>query len=153
MRKSNPTFVTASARWRDSIQVEAEKLTEEQHDAFCEKCAAALEVDGKLFRATLQAFEANLGKQLHEGVAQRVKLLRAALARDDFAARAFASLQARESKILDHVSSVEKVEELRGDMLATLDQAAGDAVEEALMCQQLIPAVEAMLGERLSPGE
>ena len=44
MRKSNPTFVTASARWRDSIQVEAEKLTEEQHDAFCEKCAAALEV-------------------------------------------------------------------------------------------------------------
>jgi hypothetical protein len=133
--------------------VEAEKLTEKQHAAFCETCAAALEVDGTLFRATLRAFEANLGQQLHEGVAQRVKLLRAALARDDFAEKAFASLQSRESKILEHVSSVEKVEELRRDMLATLDQAAGDAVEEAQMCQQLIPAVEAMLGGRLGAGD
>ena len=45
-----------------------------------------------------------------------------------------------------------KVEELRKDMLANLDQAAGDAVAEAAMCQQLIPAVEAMLGERLLGG-
>ena len=37
-------------------------------------------------------------------------------------------------------------------MLANLDQAAGDAVAEAAMCQQLIPAVEAMLGERLLAG-
>ena len=48
---------------------------------------------------------------------------------------------------------VAKVEELRKDMLANLDQAAGDAVAEAAMCQQLIPAVEAMLGERLLGGE
>ena len=51
------------------------------------------------------------------------------------------------------MSDVEKVEELRKDMLANLDQAAGDAVAEAAMCQQLIPAVEAMLGERLLAGE
>ena len=49
-------------------------------------------------------------------------------------------------------TQVEKVEELRKDMLANLDQAAGDAVAEAAMCQQLIPAVEAMLGERLLGG-
>ena len=50
-------------------------------------------------------------------------------------------------------TQVEKVEELRKDMLANLDQAAGDALAEAAMCQQLIPAVEAMLGERLLGGE
>ena len=34
----------------------------------------------KAFRETLADFEASLGKQLHEGVAQRVKALRAVLA-------------------------------------------------------------------------
>jgi len=133
--------------------VEAEKISVETHDAFCQRCAAALDVDAKIFRETLAEFEASLGKQLHEGVAQRVKALRAVLDDDGFAEKAFASLQKRESKILEMVSDVSKVEELRKDMLANLDQAAGDAVAEAAMCQQLIPAVEAMLGERLLGGE
>ena len=132
--------------------VEAEKISVETHDAFCERCAAALDVDVKIFRETLAEFEASLGKQLHESVAQRVKILREALDDEGFAERAFASLQKRESKILEMVSDVSKVEELRKDMLANLDQAAGDAVAEAAMCQQLIPAVEAMLGERLLGG-
>ena len=129
--------------------VEAEKISVETHDAFCQRCAQALDVDVKIFRETLAEFEVSLGKQLHEGVAQRVKALREALDDEGFAERAFASLQKRESKILEMVSDVSKVEELRKDMLANLDQAAGDAVAEAAMCQQLIPAVEAMLGERL----
>jgi len=133
--------------------VEAEKISVDTHDAFCERCAAALDVDVKAFRETLAEFEASLGKQLHESVAQRVKALRAALDDEGFAEKAFASLQKRESKILEMVSDVSKVEELRKDMLANLDQAAGDAVAEAAMCQQLIPAVEAMLGERLLGGE
>ena len=133
--------------------VEAEKISVETHDAFCERCAAALDVDVKIFRETLADFEASLGKQLHASVAQRVKILREALDDEGFAERAFASLQKRESKILEMVSDVSKVEELRKDMLANLDQAAGDAVAEAAMCQQLIPAVEAMLGERLLGGE
>ena len=133
--------------------VEAEKISVDTHDAFCERCAAALDVDVKAFRETLAEFEASLGKQLHESVAQRVKALRAALDDDGFAEKAFASLQKRESKILEMVSDVSKVEELRKDMLANLDQAAGDAVAEAAMCQQLIPAVEAMLGGRLLGGE
>ena len=133
--------------------VEAEKISVDTHDAFCERCAAALDVDVKTFRETLAEFEASLGKQLHESVAQRVKALRAVLDDEGFAERAFASLQKRESKILEMVSDVSKVEELRKDMLANLDQAAGDAVAEAAMCQQLIPAVEAMLGERLLGGE
>ena len=132
--------------------VEAEKISVDTHDAFCERCAQALDVDVKIFRETLAEFEASLGKQLHEGVAQRVKALREALDDEGFAERAFASLQKRESKILEMVSDVSKVEELRKDMLANLDQAAGDAVAEAAMCQQLIPAVEAMLGERLLAG-
>jgi len=129
--------------------VEAEKISVDTHDAFCERCAAALDVDVKTFRETLAEFEASLGKQLHESVAQRVKALRAVLDDEGFAEKAFASLQKRESKILEMVSDVSKVEELRKDMLANLDQAAGDAVAEAAMCQQLIPAVEAMLGTRL----
>ena len=133
--------------------VEAEKISVDTHDAFCERCAAALDVDVKVFRETLADFEASLGKQLHESVAQRVKVLREALDDEGFAEKAFASLQKRESKILEMVSDVSKVEELRKDMLANLDQAAGDAVAEAAMCQQLIPAVEAMLGERLLGGE
>ena len=133
--------------------VEAEKISVETHDAFCERCAAALDVDVKIFRETLAEFEASLGKQLHEGVAQRVKILREALDDEGFAEKAFASLQKRESKILEMVSDVSKVEELRKDMLANLDQAAGDALAEAAMCQQLIPAVEAMLGGRLLGGE
>jgi len=133
--------------------VEAEKISVDTHDAFCQRCAAALDVDVKVFREALAEFEASLGKQLHEGVAQRVKALRAALDDERFAEKAFASLQKRESKILEMVSDVAKVEELRKDMLANLDQAAGDAVAEAAMCQQLIPAVEAMLGERLLGGE
>jgi hypothetical protein len=133
--------------------VEAEKISVETHDAFCERCAAALDVEVSVFRETLAEFEASLGKQLHESVAQRVKILREALDDEGFAERAFASLQKRESKILEMVSDVSKVEELRKDMLANLDQAAGDAVAEAAMCQQLIPAVEAMLGERLLGGE
>ena len=132
--------------------VEAEKISVDTHDAFCQRCAAALDVDVKIFRETLADFEASLGKQLHEGVAQRVKALRAVLDDEGFAEKAFASLQKRESKILEMVSDVSKVEELRKDMLANLDQAAGDAVAEAAMCQQLIPAVEAMLGERLLAG-
>ena len=133
--------------------VEAEKISVDTHDAFCERCAAALDVDVKAFRETLAEFEASLGKQLQESVAQRVKILREALDDENFAEKAFASLQKRESKILEMVSDVSKVEELRRDMLANLDQAAGDAVAEAAMCQQLIPAVEAMLGERLLGGE
>jgi len=133
--------------------VEAEKISVDTHDAFCERCAAALDVDVKAFRETLAEFEASLGKQLHESVAQRVKVLREALDDEGFAEKAFASLQKRDSKILEMVSDVSKVEELRKDMLANLDQAAGDAVAEAAMCQQLIPAVEAMLGERLLGGE
>ena len=133
--------------------VEAEKISVDTHDAFCQRCAAALDVDVKTFRETLADFEASLGKQLHESVAQRVKVLREALDDEGFAERAFASLQKRDSKILEMVSDVSKVEELRKDMLANLDQAAGDAVAEAAMCQQLIPAVEAMLGERLLAGE
>ena len=129
--------------------VEAEKISVDTHDAFCQRCAAALDVDVKTFRETLAEFEASLGKQLHESVAQRVKALRAVLDDEGFAEKAFASLQKRESKILEMVSDVSKVEELRKDMLANLDQAAGDAVAEAAMCQQLIPAVEAMLGTRL----
>ena len=132
--------------------VEAEKISVDTHDGFCERCAQALDVDVKVFRETLAEFEASLGKQLHEGVAQRVKALRAVLDDEGFAEKAFASLQKRESKILEMVSDVSKVEELRKDMLANLDQAAGDAVAEAAMCQQLIPAVEAMLGERLLAG-
>jgi hypothetical protein len=132
--------------------VEAEKISVATHDGFCERCAAALDVEVKIFRETLAEFEASLGKQLHEGVAQRVKALRAALDDEGFAEKAFASLQKRESKILEMVSDVSKVEELRKDMLANLDQAAGDAVAEAAMCQQLLPAVEAMLGERLLGG-
>ena len=133
--------------------VEAEKISVETHDAFCQRYAEALDVDVKVFRETLADFEASLGKQLHEGVAMRVKALRAVLDDEGFAEKAFASLQKRESKILEMVSDVSKVEELRKDMLANLDQAAGDAVAEAAMCQQLIPAVEAMLGERLLGGE
>ena len=132
--------------------VEAEKISVDTHDGFCQRCAAALDVDVKIFRETLADFEASLGKQLHEGVAQRVKALREALDDESFAEKAFASLQKRESKILEMVSDVSKVEELRKDMLANLDQAAGDAVAEAAMCQQLLPAVEAMLGERLLGG-
>ena len=132
--------------------VEAEKISVATHDAFCERCAAALDVEVSTFRKTLAEFEASLGKQLHEGVAQRVKALRAVLDDAGFAEKAFASLQKRESKILEMVSDVSKVEELRKDMLANLDQASGDAVAEAAMCQQLIPAVEAMLGERLLGG-
>ena len=133
--------------------VEAEKISVDTHDAFCQRCAQALDVDVKIFRETLAEFEASLGKQLHEGVAQRVKALRAVLDDEGFAEKAFASLQKRESKILEMVSDVSKVEELRKDMLANLDQAAGDALAEAAMCQQLIPAVEAMLGGRLLGGE
>merc|ERR1719389_1299877 len=133
--------------------VEAEKISVATHDAFCQRCAEALDVDVTVFRETLADFEASLGKQLHESVAQRVKVLREALDDEGFAVKAFASLQKRESKILEMVSDVSKVEELRRDMLANLDQASGDAVAEAAMCQQLIPAVEAMLGERLLGGE
>ena len=87
--------------------VEAEKISVETHDAFCERCAQALDVDVKAFRETLAEFEASLGKQLHEGVAQRVKALRAVLDDEGFAEKAFASLQKRESKILEMVSDVE----------------------------------------------
>ena len=87
--------------------VEAEKISVDTHDAFCERCAAALDVDVKAFRETLAEFEASLGKQLHEGVAQRVKALREALDDEGFAEKAFASLQKRESKILEMVTDVE----------------------------------------------
>ena len=46
--------------------VEAEKISVETHDGFCERCAQALDVDVKIFRERLAEFEASLGKQLHE---------------------------------------------------------------------------------------
>ena len=44
--------------------VEAEKISVETHDAFCQRCAQALDVDVKIFRETLADFEASLGLSL-----------------------------------------------------------------------------------------
>jgi len=129
--------------------VEAEKITADAHKAFCGRCADALDVGADVFETALATFEAALGKELHESVGERMKEVRAVLEDEGFAAKAFASLTERESKILEMINDVDKVEGLKQDMLKNLVDVGDDSVAQASMLQQIIPAVEALLGARL----
>ena len=103
--------------------VEAEKISVDTHDAFCRGAPQALDVDVKVFRETLAEFEASLGKQLHEGVAQRVQGVAGGAGRREACGEScrFPYKSAR-SKILEMVSDVRRWRSCAKDMLANLDR-------------------------------
>ena len=133
--------------------VEAERISEVQHAAYCDRCADALGVDGPSFAEAHKRFEVALGKEVFSASAKRVSVLRSALSDSTFASRAFASLTERESKILEHLKDEGSIDDVRKEMLQKLDEAKGNAYAEAALCKQLIPAVETMLGEPLFKAE
>ena len=131
--------------------VEAEKLSEAQHAGFCERCAAALGVDAAAFADAHKRFEVALGKEVFAASERKIAALKAALADEAFAAKAFASLTARESKVLEMIKDEATLEAMRTEMLEKLTEADGNAYAQAALCKQLTPAVETMLGAPLEP--
>ena len=131
--------------------VEAEKLSETQHAGFCERCAAALGVDDETFADAHKRFEVALGKEVFAASERKIAALKAALADEAFAAKAFASLTARESKVLEMIKDEATLEAMRTEMLEKLTEADGNAYAQAALCKQLTPAVETMLGAPLEP--
>jgi len=131
--------------------LEAEKIAAPQFEAFCGRCAAAVGLEAPAFTEQLSLFEANLAAELSTGVKTRLAALTEALADDGFSEKALASLTERKSKLLEMVGDVEKIEELRRDMRKNLDEVGEDPFQQAALVQQLVPAVETLLGSKL-PG-